>query len=66
MLTIAGAPAMTMREVRLGLADEREARHWSRGRCWCKAAHGGAETVLTMVAPPWDLSRADEAAGAAR
>jgi len=64
MVVMAGVPAMTMREIRLGLADKRaEApRHWSRGRCWCGAAHDGTETGLTLVAPPWDASRDGEAA----
>jgi hypothetical protein len=53
-----GVPAMTLREVRLRSADEKDARHWSRGRCWCKASHDGAETALALVAPPWDASRA--------
>ena len=58
---MAGTPAMTMREIRIGLADQDGARHWSRGRCRCEASHGGAETALTMVPPPWDATRDGEA-----
>jgi len=59
---LAEAPAMTRREVGLRDGDEKHGRHWSRGRCWCGAAHDGTETGLTLVAPPWDASRDGEAA----
>lgn len=55
-----GIPALTIREVRLGLADKDKGRHWPRGRCWCETEHDSGEAGLTIVAPPWDESRDGE------
>jgi hypothetical protein len=57
-----GIPALTMRQVRLGLRDQDKERHWVHGKCWCKAVHEGKQTGLTLVAPPWDASRDGETA----
>lgn len=61
-----GVPALTLREIRLGWADERNGRHWSRSRCWCGADHHGEATTLPLVPPPWDASRMSESAGGVR
>lgn len=59
---MAGTPALTMREVRLGIADSKAGRHWSRGGCWCGTGHDGGNAALTVVAPPWDVTRDGERA----
>jgi hypothetical protein len=57
-IAIDSAPAMTAREVRLGLADKDKGRHWAwAGACWCGVRHQAGETELTLIAPPWDISR---------
>lgn len=55
---MAGVPAMTMAEIRLGMQDKSTGRHWSRG-CWCQGAHQDGTMV---VPPPWDESRNGERA----
>jgi hypothetical protein len=62
VVVLSDAPAMNRRETGLRIADEKQGRHWSRGRCWCGVGHDGAEAALTTTAPPWDVSRADETA----
>lgn len=52
-----GTPAMTIREVRLGVRDKQEKRHWREGRCWCDAVHENGEAGLALVAPPWSEER---------
>lgn len=59
----AGIPAMTMRQVRLEIADENQGRHWPHARCWCGAGHDGTEAGLAFTAPPWDVTRDEERAG---
>ena len=53
---------MNMRQVRLGLLDKQEKRHWLEGRCWCDEVHDGSETGITFTTAPWDESRDGESA----
>lgn len=57
---MAGIPALTMRQIRLGLRDQDKERHWVHGECWCKSWHQAGDAGLTFVAPPWDESRDGE------
>ena len=57
-----GTRVMNMRQVRLGLRDKQEKRHWLEGRCWCDEVHDGSETGITFTAAPWDESRDGEIA----
>lgn len=57
---MAGTPALTMREIYLGVDDKANDRHWSYAACWCEVRHTGKETGLTLVAPPWDQTRDGE------
>jgi hypothetical protein len=66
VVLMAGRPAMTMREIRLGFRDKDRGEHWSRGECWCGADHRGETTALPLVPPPWDLVRMSESADGAR
>jgi hypothetical protein len=61
-VVMAGVPAMTMREIRLGMKDQDGGRHWSRGQCWCRARHQVDGDELVMVPPPWDETRGGEMA----
>lgn len=54
---------MTMTEIRAGLRDQDDGRHWSAGRCWCNAVHAVSTPVsLVLVPPPWDPARTRGAA----
>lgn len=44
-------PAMTAREIRQSLADEREGRHWGRVQCWCGVEH--QPEIAGLLLPPW-------------
>jgi hypothetical protein len=57
---MAAIPALTMREIRIGIRDQDNGRHWHWRECWCKRSHDGTETGLTIVAPPWDVTRDGE------
>jgi len=61
-VVMAGVPAMTKQEVYLGMVDRGKNRHWSRGRCWCGAAHQDEAGGLVLIPPPWDETRRGEAA----
>lgn len=52
-----GRPAMTMREIRIAVADGDAGRHWSHGECWCESWHRAEATTLPLVVPPWDAAR---------
>ena len=59
---MAGVPAMTLAEVRLGVTDKNTGRHWSRGQCWCRARHQDGGGDLVLIPPPWDETRSGERA----
>lgn len=61
MRPVTGTPALTMREIRLEAADKGSGRHWSHA-CWCEVRHEGNDGGLTLVPPPWDVTRDGEKA----